>query len=303
MNLLISGAWHQAAEYIPHIAEQHNVVFLQYEKDELPCDPAWVEGIICNGIFLSHPIEAFSNLKYIQLTSAGFDRVPMDYVREHGIVINNARGVYSIPMAEMAVTGVLQLCKKMSEFGKSQKNRQWEKQRNLEELSGKTVAIIGCGSVGSECAKRFKAFDTQVVGIDLFAREDDYFDSIEEYEHLDTVLACSDVVVITVPLTDETKGLMNTERFSHMKDTATLVNIARGAIVETEALLSWLNRGGRAILDVFEEEPLSADSPLWDMGNVIITPHNSFVGEGNGKRMSDVIMKNLLEYSGQSPEE
>lgn len=78
----------------------HNVCFLQFEKDELPCDYEWVEGVVCNGLFLSHPIKKFSNLKYIQLTSAGFDRVPMDYVKEHGIKINNARGVYSIPMED-----------------------------------------------------------------------------------------------------------------------------------------------------------------------------------------------------------
>ena len=298
MNLRITGAWQQAKKYIPQISEKHDVIFLQHEKEELPCDPAWVEGIICNGFFLSHPIEVFCNLKYIQLTSAGYDRVPMNYVREHGIVINNARGVYSIPMAEMAVTGVLQLCKKMGELNRSQKNHQWEKQRNLQELAGKTVAIIGCGSVGTACAKRFKAFDTCVVGIDLFTRKDDNFDSMEELRNLDTVLAYSDVVVITVPLTEETKWLMNAERFVHMKGTAVLVNIARGAIVETTALVNWVNNGGMAFLDVFEEEPLSEDSPLWDLKNVIITPHNSFISEGNDKRLKDVIMKNLLEYSG-----
>ena len=104
MNLLITGAWQEAKKYIETIEKMgHQVQFLQFEKDALPCDYEWVEGIIGNGLFLFHPIEKFKNLKYIQLTSAGFDRVPMDYVKEHKIVINNARGVYSAPMAEYAV--------------------------------------------------------------------------------------------------------------------------------------------------------------------------------------------------------
>ena len=114
MNLLITGAWTGAKDYIEQIEnEGHAVVFLQYEKDDLPCAYEWVEGVICNGLFLTHSIEKFVNLKYIQLTSAGFDRVPMEYVAEHNIEIHNARGVYSIPMAEFAVAGVLQLYKKL----------------------------------------------------------------------------------------------------------------------------------------------------------------------------------------------
>ena len=93
MKLLITGAWRQAKDYIKIIEQMgHQVIFLQYEKDELPCVPEWIEGVICNGLFLEHSIEQFTNLKYIQLTSAGFDRVPMDYIKEHGIQIRNARG-------------------------------------------------------------------------------------------------------------------------------------------------------------------------------------------------------------------
>ena len=113
MNILITGAWNHALEYLDKIKQQgHSVIFMQHEKNELPCSYDWAEGIICNGLFLSHPIEKFKNLKYIQLTSAGFDRVPLEYVKEKKIEIHNARGVYSIPMAEFAVGAVLQLYKK-----------------------------------------------------------------------------------------------------------------------------------------------------------------------------------------------
>ena len=296
MNLLITGAWQQEKEYIPLIESKgHQVRFLQYEKDELPCEYEWVEGIIGNGIFLSHSIERFSNLRYIQLTSAGFDRVPMDYVQTHGIEIHNARGVYSIPMAEFAVAGVLTLYKQMRFFAESQKQHRWEKHRGLQELSGKTVLIVGCGSVGTECTKRFQAFGCHVMGIDLFPRVASHYVQMVGLSELDEQLPDADVVVLTLPLTEETKHLMNAARLKLLKASAMLVNIARGGIVDTEALIEHLPNIGGAVLDVFEEEPLSEDSPLWNMENVVVTPHNSFVGDQNQDRLSYVILKCLGE--------
>ncbi|MGF0032176.1 NAD(P)-dependent oxidoreductase [Bariatricus sp. SGI.154] len=295
MNLLITGAWQSAKENIGKIEQMGHVVsFCQYEKDELPCEYEWVEGVICNGLFLYHPIERFSNLKYIQLTSAGFDRVPMEYVKEHDIEIHNARGVYSIPMAEFAVSGVLQLYKQASYFRENQKLHRWEKHRGLKELYGKTVCIVGCGSVGTECAKRFQAFGCNVIGIATSEREQLYFDEVKAADTLDEVLVRADVVVLTVPLAEDTWHMIDEERFEKIKNGAILVNIARGAIVDGNALEKALDgRLGGAVLDVFEEEPLSADSPLWNKGNVIITSHNSFVGEGNQERLCHTIFSNM----------
>lgn len=294
MKLLITGAWQQAKNYIERIEQMgHEVFFLQNEKEELPCNPEEIEGIICNGLFLSHPIENFRNLRYLQLTSAGFDRVPMGYVKEHGIEIHNARGVYSIPMAEFAVAGVLELYKQSRFFAENQKKQKWEKHRGLLELYGKNVCIIGCGSVGDECAKRFQAFGCHVAGVDLFPREDENYQKMEGFHQLDTLLAEAEIVVLTLPLTEETYHLMNAERIEKLRDGVVLVNIARGAVIDTEALMPEMDRLGGAVLDVFEEEPLGKDSPLWEMEHVIVTPHNSFVGEGNGERLSKAILRNI----------
>lgn len=297
MNLLITGAWQGYEECKEAIIKMgHQIHFLQWEKDDLPLDAAWVEGIIGNGIFLHHPIEKFVNLRYIQITSAGYDRVPMDYVKEHNITIHNARGVYSIPMAEFAMTGVLNLYKQTRFFQKNQENHLFEKNRILMELSGKNVCIAGCGSVGTECAKRFKAFGCQIMGLDLFPREDTWYDKMLGMEECDKVLPEADILILTMPLTKENHHFMNQERLSMMKKGAILVNIARGGIVDTAALITALeNHLGGAVLDVFEEEPLTADSPLWDMEHVIVTPHNSFVGEGNRKRLNEVIVGNVLK--------
>ena len=295
MNLLVTGAWRCTREQLDDLGRMgHHVFFLQQEADALPLAYEQVEGVICNGLFLRHPIEKFTNLRYIQLTSAGFDRVPMDYVESHGIEIHNARGVYSIPMAEFAISGVLQLYKQSRFFMDNQRQRRWEKHRGLVELYGRQVCVVGCGSVGTECAKRFSAFGCRVVGVDLYPRADANYARMERLERLDAVLPESDIVVLTLPLTGESRHLMNSSRLEKMKPGAVLVNIARGGVVDTAALTDWLRDGrGAAVLDVFEEEPLDAASPLWEMENAILTPHNSFVGDGNQDRLYKVIKGNL----------
>lgn len=294
MNLLITGAWNKASEYICEIEKMgHTVKFQQYESDVLQCDYEWVEGVICNGLFLTHPIEKFVNLRYIQLTSAGFDRVSMDYIKEHNIEIHNAKGVYSTSMAEFAIAGVLQLYKQMEFFRENQKKHEWNKHRGLMELSGKTVCIIGCGSVGTACAKLFHAFGCEVVGINRTARMDENYKAIKSMQFLNDELTKADIVILTLPLTTETRYLMDANKFSLMKDRAVIVNLARGAIIDTADLIAAMDKLGGAVLDVFEEEPLGIDSPLWDIENIIVTPHNSFMGENNQKRLKDVIFDNL----------
>lgn len=296
MNLLITGAWSDGKNYLSELkAMGHDVCFMQFEKDKLPCAYEWVEGVICNGLFLSHPIGSFTNLRYIQLTSAGFDRVDMDYVKAHGIEIHNARGVYSIPMAEFAVCGVLQLYKQAAFFRENQKCHLWEKHRGLLELSGKKVLIVGCGSVGNECAKRFAAFDCEVIGVDLYPREDGLYSEMLPLEKLNTAIGEADIVILTLPLTEHTRYLINEERLSLLKSTAVLVNISRGAIIDTEALMKNIDNLGGAVLDVFEDEPLGENNELWDLENAIITPHNSFVGENNKQRLWNTISNNLEE--------
>lgn len=296
MNLLITGAWDNADQYMDEIKQQgYTVAFLQYENEMIPCDYDWVEAVICNGLFQSHPIDKFRNLKYIQLTSAGFDRISAAYVREKGIEIYNAKGVYSIPMAEYAVGGVLQIYKQTAFFYNNQKSHKWLKHRGLLELYEKRVCIVGCGSVGTECAKRFRAFGCEVTGVDIFLREDKDYDKIVGMEQMEAILPETDILILTLPLTGETKYFMNRRKFALMKEGAVLVNISRGAVVETESMISAMDRLGGAVLDVFEQEPLDSSNPLWNMERVIITPHNSFVGCNNGRRLSTLIMENLKE--------
>lgn len=295
MNILLTGAFKYSEDNARKISAMgFGVEFLQYETDKVE-HPEKYDAVICNGLFLYNDIEAFSRLKYIQLTSAGYDRVPMEYIKDHGIEIHNARGVYSIPMAEWAVLKALELYKKSRTFYKNQSCGVWEKQRDLAELCGKVVTIVGCGSIGTEAAKRFKAFGVHIIGVDLFEPTGQYYDEFVHVSRLKDSLEKTDVLVLTLPLTDETYHLINAECFETMKSNAVLINISRGKVVDETALTAALKekRIGGAALDVFEEEPLDKSSPMWNMDNVIITPHNSFVGDGNHERMFDLIIHNL----------
>ena len=212
--------------------------------------------------------------------------------------LKNARGVYSIPMAEWALSGVLALYKNIETFTENQKNHSWTKNRNVRELSGDSVLIVGCGSVGTECAKRFKAFGMTVIGADIVNPQNDFYDEFYSMENINSAFNKADVVVLTLPLTGETKYFFNKDRFTHFKDGAILVNIARGAVVKEDDLINSLKNGklSGAVLDVFEAEPLSENSELWDMKNVVITPHNSFVSPKNQDRLFDVAYNNIKEY-------
>ena len=296
MNILITGAWTDAEAHFAEVeALGHKIAFLPWEQDPLPCDPAWVEGVVCNGLFLHHKLEEFPNLRWIQLTSAGLDRVPEEEIRRRRITLCNARGVYSVPMAEFALCGVLQLYKQAARFRENQKRHVWERRRGLGELWGKTVAVLGCGSVGSECAARFRAMGCKVIGVDLFPREDRRYDRMLPLDGLDELLPTVDVLILCLPLTPETRGTVNAARLAQLKPGAVLVNIARGPIADEAAVCEALRTGrlAGAVLDVFETEPLAPDSPLWDLETVILTPHNSFAGEGNSARLARRILDDL----------
>ncbi len=300
MKLLITGAWRPTEEQLNNLQKMgHEIAFMPDERGSLPCPYEDVEGVIGNGLFLRHPIEKFKNLSYIQLTSAGLDRVPMDYVTERGITIYNARGVYSIPMAEFVLSSVLSVYKQTDHFRVAQSSRRWDKHRGLRELYGKRVCIVGCGSVGTECAKRFAAMGCEIVGVDASPRMDEHYIAMLPVGALNTALATADVVILTLPLTPETRHLIGREQLALLPAGCVLVNVARGGIVDTEALTEALRtrQDLTAVLDVFETEPLPPDSLLWILPNVVLTPHNSFVGEMNERRLFELIKENLSHES------
>ena len=296
MKLLVTGAFNATDEQLDKLSELgYEIMRQQDERGKPECDFSEADAVICNGLFLYHDISEFKSLKVIQLTSAGLDRVPLEEIRKRNIALFNARGVYSVPMAEFALAGVLNLYKRLNSFYENQKQHLWQKDRQLSELCGKTVAIVGCGSVGTECAKRFKAFDTKIISVDVFNHCNKIYDEFCHISNIGSVLGEADIVVLTLPITDKTMGLFNGEMFSLFKDGSVLVNISRGAVVNEADLAAALESGklSGAVLDVFETEPLDGESVLWDMPNVTVTPHNSFVSGNNNARLFELAYDNL----------
>ncbi len=295
-KLLLTGAFKYNQEQLSNLEHLgYEIVFVQDERKTLNIDVSDIDAVVCNSLFIYNDIKEFKNLRTIQLTSAGLDRVPLDYINEKGIQLFNARGVYSIPMAEWVVLKILEIYKKSRKFDKNQDEHKWDKQRDLLELTDKTAAIIGFGSVGYEVAKRLKAFDVKVIGVGRRKIESDLLDEYYLIEDIDEVLKRSDIVVLTLPLTEETKHFMDRDKISNMKDNSVLVNVSRGGVIDEVDLINAIRYGKflGVALDVFEEEPLGRDNPLWNFENVIITPHNSFVSDKVNERLFKLIINNL----------
>lgn len=298
-NLLLTGAFSYSEKQKEQLARLGcRIYFMQQEGGNLPIEASQVEMVVCNGLFLHHDVDEFANLRYVQLTSAGLDRVPLNRIRERKIMLHNARGVYGIPMAEWVMFRVLERYKQAGYFWEQQLHKNWLKHRELREIMGCRVAIIGAGNVGKEVAKRLTAFGAKVVGYDIQKMENQYFEKIKLIGNFIEDVCTFDIVVITAPLTNLTFHLISEEVLSHLKHDAILVNIARGALIDEKALNNILKVRPDiyVVLDVFEKEPLPEDNPLWKYPNIALSPHNSYVSNGNNKRLFSLIYDNLKTY-------
>lgn len=257
-----------------------------------------IQAVICYSFFRHNDIKSFPALRLVHLTSAGFDHMPLEYMRQSGISLFNARGVYSVPIAEFVLCGVLQLYKASGVFYRQAAERIWRQDRSLKELCGKNVLILGAGSIAAETGRRFRAMGCFVTALCRHPAESDCFDVQKHVSCLDELLPESDIVILAAPLNEESFHIFNRERFENMKDGSVFVNISRGGLVETDALVQALESKKLygAVLDVFETEPLESSSPLWQLENVIITPHNSFSGENNGRRTFELIHRDLEKW-------
>lgn len=259
--------------------------------------------LFCFQVFQQTPIEKFSNLKMIQLTSAGLDHVPVKTIHQRGIQLCNARGVYSIPMAEWVMLKTLEIYKNTRYFETLQARAEWRQNRKLPELYGKTIGIAGTGSIGTETAIRMKAFGCSVIGLNTDGRQQEPYDHCLPTSALMTFLAQCDVVVLALPLNEKTRHLLNDQALRQMKEDAVLINVSRGAVVDEKALLRHLGEGRfRGVaLDVFEEEPLPPHHELWRHPKIIATPHNSFHSTAVKDRIFELTYRNIKAFVEGTP--
>ncbi len=242
------------------------------------------------------------SVRWFHSVSAGVDDVLESYLRDHPAVLTNARGVFDVPIAETVLAYILMIVKRMPELFRQQQEHRW-KVLPLREVTGLTVGLIGTGGIGREIACRCHALGMRVVATRRHPdRPVPCVDALRSPAQLSELLTEADFVVVAVPSTPETRGLLGAEQFATMRPSAWLINIARGAIVDEAALLAALQGGqiAGAALDVFAQEPLPPDSPLWEMSNVILTPHNSWSTPHLLQREAALFCENLRRYlSGQ----
>lgn len=213
------------------------------------------------------------NVKWMQSTFAGVDALNDESLRKD-YMLTNIREVYGKPLAEYTLTYLLHFRKEVAENMAHQDKHEWG-QRLASMLSGQTLCVVGAGSIGKEIAKLAKAFGMRTVGYRTKKEAVDYFDEMYAGDELHKCLAEGDYVVSVLPRTPQTDNFFNAETFGAMKDGAIFLNEGRGNAVDDDALVAALKSGklSKAVLDVFHAEPLPAESPLWDVPNLYITPH------------------------------
>lgn len=244
-------------------------------------------------------VSHMASLKWIHSGQAGIDAMPKKLLHDMGIIVTNSRGINSVTIAEYVMSMMLNIVRNQDKFYDAYKEKRWDMETRLDELAGKSVGILGMGMVGRETAKRARSFDMQVYGLDREKSDCEFLNRSFVTGELKEFLSICDFVVICLPLTDETHHLFSGDVFEWMKETAVLMNVGRGPIVKEEDLITALNTGklAGAVLDVMEIEPLPADSPLWTMEHVLITPH--IAGDRQASympRMMEILCHNLSLY-------
>jgi D-2-hydroxyacid dehydrogenase (NADP+) len=266
--------------------------------------------ILFSGLFSLEIFLKAKKLKWIQTTGAGVDRFLHPEVINSQTIITNAGDIFATPVSEHIILLMLSFCRQMPLFTLNQSQKKWERYGGYtkgicQELSGKTLGVVGLGKIGSETAKKAKHLGMKIIATkkNPAPQKPDYVDTLLSTEDLPILLKESDFVTITAPLTKETQGLISKEQLQIMKKTSYLINVSRGKIVKEQELITALkeHKIAGAGLDTFEEEPLPQNSKLWEMENVIITPH--MAGQSNIflERITMIFIQNLQLFLTNNP--
>ncbi|MFJ9382305.1 D-2-hydroxyacid dehydrogenase [Peribacillus sp. NPDC101481] len=246
-----------------------------------------------------------SEVKWIQTWSAGVNALPLENLEQMNVQITTANGVHAYPISETIFALMLALTRKVDTYIKQQQTKTWHHAHMKQEIHEKTIGIIGVGKIGKETAKIAKAFGMTVLGMRHSDKSEEFVDEMFTQKQLNDLLPRCDYIVVTLPLTPETRYMFGKKEFMLMKRSAFFINIGRGNLVIQNDLVQALmdKEIAGAGLDVFETEPLPENSPLWELDNVIITPHTSGNTEFYDQRLiHDIFMPNLKNYlNGKKP--
>lgn len=237
------------------------------------------------------------NLKWVHALSAGVEDLIFPEIIFANTLLTNSKGIHGIPISEHVLAMMLAFTRGLNVFIRQQCQKEW-KRTHVVEIYDKTIGIVGLGSIGREIAKKAKGMGMHVVASKQTMTTELFVDKLYTSDQLHELLAVSDFVVIALPLVEETKNLFTLKEFNMMKPSAYFINIARGGVIKQDDLVAALEQGliKGAGLDVFDQEPLSESSPLWDMPNVIITPHLAALSPNYLDRAIKLFADNLSRF-------
>lgn len=250
-------------------------------------------------------LETADELTWIQTVSSGTDGYDIDELENAGIILTNAAGINAEPVAEQTLGFMLMFERRIHQGYRQQLDTTWERYEG-GELLDKTVGIIGVGAIGSRIAELCSSFGMNVLGIKQdVSTKPEGVDEVFEPHDLLPVLTQSDYVVVSCPLTSETSGLFGKQEFGAMKDTGVIINVARGGIIDYEALTYAVQQHviAGAGLDVYPQEPFPDDSPLWNLSNVIMTPHMAGSNPRKPERIAEIFNENYAAYQSEEYDE
>jgi phosphoglycerate dehydrogenase-like enzyme len=254
-------------------------------------------------------VTGLPRLRWVHATSAGAGEVvraaklPPEALER--ITVTTSSGVHAIPLAEFAILGLLAIAKDLPRFAENQRARAWsELRRPMRELDGQTLLLVGLGEIGRETARLAKAFGMRTVGIRRSQRPPPtHVDEVHGPDRLAELASRADAMVVSLPLTEETAGMIDRTAIDRLPPSCIFVNVGRGGVVDEPALVEALRerRIAGAVLDVFATEPLPKDSPLWDLPNVVLTPHAVALSGRENRRIVELFVANLRRYLDGEP--
>ena len=319
--VLISAPIEQ--EWVERLKRVSSDMTIEHRSSLSEQDALWQEVEVVYGFPWKMPsLEQAPHLRWIQLYSSGADRIMSSHLFQSHVLITTASGVHAINIAEYVFAMTLAWYRRMPQLFAWKQSKEWGKDKestesSIEELHGKTIGIVGYGSIGRQIARLAQAYGMRILAMQHGSNRKDtgyQFPNVGDpegtlpekyysFDQLHTMMQECDVIVAAVPLTNETKAMFNAEVFQSMKDSAFFVNIARGDVCDENALINALQQKkiAGAALDVFQQEPLPSTSPLWDLPNALMSPHDSGVTPNYNERAATIFEENLRRYlAGQS---
>ena len=306
MKILVDVSVHSPDERTRQLicdacGDENNVIFPRSQEELIKTGG---DAQVYFGYCREEAFPYLTRLEWIQSNSAGMDAQLYPALKNSDVILTNVAGVYASHAAEHAFALLLGLTREIKGAAINHTQHDWRRPKQLIEIGGLTLGIIGMGGFGIHMAKRGRGFDMRVIAVDPYRKDKpDLVDELMPIDCLPDLMRRSDVVMTACPLTEETYHLINAENLALMKPTAYLINVARGKIVDERALIEVLQaeKIAGAGLDVTEVEPLPKDSPLWDMDSVLLTPHTAGGSQHRSRRAAEFFCENLKRYINGEP--